>query len=144
MAVVIFIFQRQTELIRAAKAARDNAYAPYSRFRVGAAVRLRDGRIYIGANVENSSYPLSVCAERNAIAAAVVAGAQPGDVRAVAIVAHAADPAPPCGACRQVLSEFADPDVVVVTHNLADGFTAAFTVGELLPRAFGPDNFTGS
>jgi len=136
--------KEQEELINAAKAARENAYAPYSRFRVGAAIRLRDGRIYIGANVENSSYPLSVCAERNAVAAAAVAGAQPGDVLAVAIVAHASTPAPPCGACRQVLSEFADPDTEVVTHNLADGFTAAFTIGELLPQAFGPDNFTGS
>ena len=135
--------KEQSELISAAKAARDNAYAPYSRFRVGAAIRLRDGRVYIGANVENASYPLSVCAERNAVAAAVVAGAQPGDVRSVAIVAHASSPAPPCGACRQVLSEFADPDVVVVTHNLADGFTAVFTIGDLLPQAFGPDNFTG-
>ena len=136
--------KEQEELINAAKAARENAYAPYSRFRVGAAIRLRDGRIYIGANVESSSYPLSVCAERNAVAAAVVAGAQPGDVHAVAIVTHASTPAPPCGACRQVLSEFADPDVVVVTHNLADGSTAAFTIGELLPQAFGPDNMPGS
>ncbi len=93
---------------------------------------------------ENASYPLSVCAERNAVAAAAVAGAQPGDVRAVAIVAHASSPAPPCGACRQVLSEFADPDVVVVIHNLADGSTTAFTVGELLPQAFGPDNLASS
>lgn len=136
--------REQEELINSAKAARENAYAPYSRFRVGAALRLRDGRVYVGANVENSSYPLSVCAERNAVAAAVVAGAQPGDVRAIAIVAHAGLPTPPCGACRQVLSEFADPDVVVITHNLADGTTAGFPIGDLLPQAFGPDNMTGT
>jgi cytidine deaminase len=126
---------RQT-LVDAATAARENAYAPYSGFRVGAAVRLRDGRIFAAANVENCSFPLTVCAERNAVAAAVAAGAKPGDVTAIAVVAAAADSLSPCGACRQVLAEFAEGDVPIYVANLADGSSETATVAELLPRAF--------
>src|SRR5918992_4306178 len=88
------------ELYERALAAADAAYAPYSRFRVGAAVLLRDGRVVTGVNVENASYPLGMCAERCALARAVAEGARPGDVEALAVTAS------PCGGCRQWLLEF--------------------------------------
>src|SRR5438128_12627049 len=94
---------RLPALLRAASRARARAYAPYSRFRVGAAV-LAGGRIFAAGDVENSSSPLSVCAERNAVAMAVAAGF--GSIDAVAVVAGQGRPAPPCGGCRQVLAEF--------------------------------------
>ncbi|MCK5690103.1 cytidine deaminase [Myxococcota bacterium] len=130
-------------LIRAAMDAREKSYAPYSKFRVGAAVILADGTITTGINVENASYGLTVCAERHAIAAAVVQGAQPGDVVGVAIVADASEPVPPCGACRQVIAEFAKDDAVVVMHNLRDSKRSESLVGELLPLAFRENHFKG-
>jgi cytidine deaminase len=123
-------------LLAAALAARTRAYAPYSRFKVGAAIRLRDGRVVAGVNVENASFGLAVCAERNAVGAAVLAGAAPGDVVAVAVVADSDAPVSPCGACRQVLAELAAADVPVLLHNQRDGSTVQHTVGELLPHAF--------
>jgi cytidine deaminase len=123
-------------LVDAACAAREKAYAPYSRFKVGAAVRLRDGRIVAGVNVENASYGLSVCAERNALAAAVLVGAAVGDVAAVAVAADADEPVSPCGACRQVLAELAPGTTVVFLHNVRDGRTAQHTMADLLPHAF--------
>ncbi|HEY6478364.1 MAG TPA: cytidine deaminase, partial [Polyangia bacterium] len=90
-------------LVMAARAVRGRAHAPYSKFLVGAAVRDERGRIHVGCNVENASYGLTVCAERNAVAAAVAAGAR--RVRAVAVVSGSRPPASPCGACRQVLAE---------------------------------------
>src|SRR5207248_240950 len=117
-----------------ALAARQHAYAPYSKFRVGAAVKV-DGKIYEGVNVENASYPLSVCAERNAIAAAVAAGGRV--LEAVAVATEASPPSSPCGACRQVLREHAaDPtNVTVVAVNPA-GERRSWTLAELLPDAF--------
>src|SRR5438105_8862588 len=97
-------------LLRAAAEVRGNAYAPYSRFPVGAAV-LAGGRVFAACNVENSAYPLSVCAERNAVAMAVAAGER--RIEAVAIVGGAGKPAAPCGGCRQVLAEFASGDMPV-------------------------------
>jgi cytidine deaminase len=94
------------ELLERARAAAPGAYAPYSRFEVGAAVLLRDGRIVTGVNVENAAYPLGVCAERAALATAVAEGVRPGDVAAVAVTAS------PCGGCRQWLSEFGVDRVV--------------------------------
>ncbi len=120
------------DLLRAAARARENAHAPYSQFPVGAAV-LAEGRIYAGCNVENSAYPLSICAERNAVAAAVSAGAR--RIEAVAVVGGQARPAAPCGGCRQVLAEFCAPGAPVVYSN-ALGERIATTVGELLPSAF--------
>jgi cytidine deaminase len=119
-------------LVAAARDARANAYAPYSLFAVGAAV-LSGGRVFTGVNVENASYPLSVCAERNAAAAMLAAGERRID--AVAVVADAPEPVTPCGGCRQVLAEFADADVPVRCE-LVDGPGAGFTVGGLLPSAF--------
>lgn len=129
-------------LVDAARDARHRAYAPYSKFRVGAAVRLRDETIHVGVNVENCSFGLTVCAERHAIAAAVIAGAKRGDVVAVAIVAEGTGPTPPCGACRQVLAEFAAEDARVVAFNLSDGAVQIISLHDLLPKAFGPDAMT--
>lgn len=123
-------------LFEAAQTAQGRAHAPYSKFPVGAAILGDDGRIYAGCNVENASYGLGVCAERNAIGRAVVEGAK--KVIAVAIVANAARPTPPCGACRQVISEFAEPSVPVRYRSPA-GKEGRYTVGELLPDAFNRD-----
>jgi len=118
-------------LITTARLARVNAHAPYSRFLVGAAILTGDGRVFPGCNVENASSGLSVCAERNAVAAAVVAGARPV---AVAVVANA-DFTPPCGACRQVLAEF-DPDMPVLLGALEGDDVEIVPLSELLPRSF--------
>ncbi len=121
-------------LLAAAVEARENSFAPYSKFRVGAAVELADGRIVTGCNVENASYGLTICAERVAIFKAVSEGARPGDFRRVAVCADTSRLTPPCGACRQILWEFCG-DVPVTLVNLA-GVTREFTVGQLLPEAF--------
>jgi cytidine deaminase len=119
-------------LVRAARAARRRAYAPYSGFRVGAAVRAR-GRTFAAANVENASYGLSLCAERNAVAAAVAAGAR--GLEAVAVASSTRPPTPPCGACLQTLAEFAGPGLPVSIAG-AGGEVVDTTLGELLPRRF--------
>ncbi|MBI3735647.1 cytidine deaminase [Candidatus Sumerlaeota bacterium] len=114
-----------------AKEASANAYAPYSKFKVGAAVAA-GGRIYTGCNVENASFGLTMCAERNAVAAAIAAGET--TIEAIAIYTDTDDPTPPCGACRQVLAEFGG-DIAI--HLAArDGKTATYQLGELLPRSF--------
>jgi len=123
------------QLIEAARDARENAYCPYSGFAVGAAVLTEDGLIYGGCNVENASYGLSLCAERAAIATAVSAGMQPGEMVALALVADAAQPVTPCGACRQVIIEFAAEGCRVVSSNLA-GEIRVDSAENLLPEAF--------
>jgi cytidine deaminase len=120
------------ELRAMAFAALDHAYAPYSRFRVGAAVRSRDGRIYSGCNVENASYPASMCAERVAIATAVADGAR--DFIALVIATNAAEPAPPCGLCRQVLAELG-PQLEVVSCTSRSG-ESRWPIASLLPSPF--------
>ena len=125
---------RLPALLRAAARARKRAYAPYSGFHVGAAV-LANGRVYAAGNVENSAYPLSICAERNAVAMAIASGARRID--AAAIVGGARRPAAPCGGCRQVLAEFSSPDTPVV-YASPDGHSVTTTVGALLPSSFGP------
>jgi cytidine deaminase len=119
-------------LVAAARAARRNAYAPYSRFRVGAAV-LAGRAVFRGVNVENASYGLTVCAERVAVGAAVAAGVRQLD--AVAIASGTREPTPPCGACLQVLAEFGGPDLPVVLAG-AGGRIVETTLGELMPHAF--------
>ncbi len=120
-------------LVALACRVRENAHAPYSRFRVGAAVLAADGRVFTGCNVENASYGLSVCAERNAIAAAVAAAAR--DFRALAVVTGVSPPASPCGACRQVILEFGN--VPVILANPA-GERLVIPANQLLPAAFTP------
>jgi cytidine deaminase len=122
-----------SKLWSAAEKARRKAHAPYSNFHVGAAIECDDGSIVTGCNVENASYGLTVCAERNAIGAMVVSGRRPARV---AIVVDHSRPVPPCGVCRQVLAEFADADVPVRSRTL-EGDVLETTVGELLPFAFG-------
>lgn len=120
-------------LVDAATEAWRNAYAPYSGFRVGAAVRTVDGRVFAGANVENASYGLARCAEQSAIQAMASAGERRFD--ALVVVTDAAPPASPCGACRQVLSEFSD-EARVWLVSLAGAAVIATTVAALLPGAF--------
>jgi cytidine deaminase len=120
-------------LVGAARDARERFYAPYSGFAVGAAI-LAVGKTFVGVNVENASYPLSVCAERNAVGAMIAGGER--RIEAVAIVAGGDDgPASPCGGCRQVLAEFAGDDVPVISEHIS-GERVRWTVGELLPAAF--------
>ena len=121
-------------LIEAARAAQRHAYAPYSRYRVGAALEADDGAVFIGCNVENASYGLTICAERAAIAAAVAAGAR--RIRRAVVVTDSDPPAAPCGACRQVLNEFG-PDRMVEAVGPAG--SARWALSELLPSAFGPE-----
>jgi cytidine deaminase len=125
------------EMLRAAREIMPRAYVPYSGFHVGAALLNEDGRIRAGVNVENASYPLSVCAERNTVASMVGSGQK--KILAVAVATNAAHPTPPCGGCRQVLWEFGDADTPVVTEG-ADGVRARWRLGDLLPHAFGPDD----
>jgi cytidine deaminase len=124
------------ELIALAKQARDNAYAGYSGFAVGAALLGRSGRVFTGCNVENAAYPLTTCAERAAVAKAVSEGER--EFEAIAVVT--ATGATPCGACRQILREFAGREgkLRVIVADL-DGNSRAFTIEELLPHSFTSD-----
>lgn len=122
-------------LLAAARVARDLAYAPYSRFKVGAVVLTRDKRQFAGCNVENAAFGLCNCAERTALFTAMAAGCQPGDFIALAVVADSDSAVSPCGSCRQVLAELCDDTMPVMLGNLR-GDTHQTTVGELLPGAF--------
>jgi cytidine deaminase len=126
-------------LIDAARAVRENAHAPYSNFKVGAAVKTTAGNIYVGCNVENVAYPEGTCAEAGAIAAMVAAGET--DIVAVAVIADSPKPVTPCGGCRQKLSEFAANDAIV-TMTTTDGLQEVTTVGALLPGQFDADFMT--
>ena len=119
------------ELLEAALAARERAYAPYSKFLVGAAVRAESGKIYTGCNVENASYGLTVCAERNALFSAVGAGER--KFTALCVVGDTEEPISPCGACRQVMAEFKVPRIILA--NLK-GDVKEYTLEELLPLSF--------
>ena len=129
--------QEHQELVAAARGAAERAWAPYSAYRVGAAIRTASGDIVTGCNVENASYGLSMCAERNAVFAARASGlVDPEQAPITAVAVHAQERATPwpCGACRQVLREFAGADVPVLVDGV-DGVVQT-TVGELLPHAF--------
>lgn len=119
------------ELLAAALAARKNAYAPYSKFAVGAAVRTADGKIFTGCNVENASYGLSCCAERCAIFAAIGAGER--KFTSLCVAADTKEPVSPCGACRQVMTEFKIPEIILANTN---GDVKIYTPEELLPYGF--------
>ena len=120
-------------LLQAATAVRERAYAPYSRFKVGAALMSTSGTVHVGCNVENVAYPEGTCAEAGAIAAMIAAG----DTRIaeILVIADSPDPVPPCGGCRQKIAEFAAQDVVV-TLCTTDGKQKVTTVAELLPGVF--------
>ena len=123
----------------AAFAAMENAYAPYSQFRVGSAVRTTTGEIVTGCNVENAVYGEALCAERVAVAAAVAQGMR--EFEEIAIATEADDPAPPCGSCRQTMSEFA-PDLRVISY-AKNGRQAAWRLSDLLPEAFALNHLRG-
>ena len=123
------------ELIKSAEKARQLSYSPYSRFAVGAALLTKDGKVFLGANIENSSYPLCMCAERNAIYNAMMDGYKKEDFLALALTADTDEPCSPCGACRQVISELLPEDAPIYMANLK-GDLKAVTVKELLPFAF--------
>ena len=128
-------------LLQAAREVRESAYAPYSGFKVGAAVRTVDGQVFVGCNVENVAYPQGTCAEAGAIAAMVSTGAR--EIVEVAVVADSPEPVTPCGGCRQKLAEFAGRDVPVCMASLA-GQSVTKTLGELLPGAFSAAQMPGS
>jgi len=127
-------------LFRAAQAAQRAAYAPYSGFRVGAAVLSGDGLIFAGCNVENAAYPQGVCAEAGAISAMALAGQR--RLRAALVLGEGEALVTPCGGCRQKLREFCAPDAVILVAG-PQGLRARFTLAELLPASFGPDNLRG-
>jgi len=122
-----------TLLIDAARSVRLNAYAPYSNFKVGAAIKATSGAVYTGVNVENVAYPEGTCAEAGAIAAMIAAGDT--GIAEVAVIADSPIPVSPCGGCRQKLAEFGKGDVVV-TLATTDGLTLQTTLADLLPGAF--------
>jgi cytidine deaminase len=124
-------------LVQAARAAQAKAYAPYSHFRVGAALESDSGDVFVGCNVENASYGLTICAERAAVCAAVSAGAR--RFRRAVVVTDSDPPAAPCGACRQVLSEFGTE---LRVEAIGPKGSVAWTMAELLPAAFGPDQLS--
>ncbi|RVT82692.1 cytidine deaminase [Rhodobacteraceae bacterium CCMM004] len=128
-------------LLSAAAKVRENAHAPYSQFKVGAAIRTVSGRVFTGCNVENVAYPEGTCAEAGAIAAMVAAGER--EIAEAAVIADSPDPVPPCGGCRQKLAEFAGPDVPVTLATSA-GASTTTTVGALLPGAFTASHMEGS
>ena len=121
-------------LISAARTAQARAYAPYSHFRVGAALEASDGSVFTGCNVENASYGLTICAERAAVCAAVSAGAK--RFRRAVVVSDVDPPAAPCGACRQVLAEFG---LDLPIDGVGSKQTVSWRLSELLPAAFGPE-----
>ncbi|MCQ2801144.1 MAG: cytidine deaminase [Bacilli bacterium] len=127
------------ELIEKAKEARKLSYSPYSHFAVGAALLCKDGKVYLGANVENSSYPLCMCAERNALYNAKMNGVKKEDMVALALIADTDEPCSPCGACRQVISELFPKDAPIYMANLK-GAVQETNIVELLPFAFSADD----
>jgi cytidine deaminase len=127
------------ELFLAAKAAQANAYAPYSRFRVGAALRAPSGAIYSGCNVENAAYPQGACAEAGAIAAMAAAGER--RIAEILVVGDGEALCTPCGGCRQRIREFAEAATPIHVAG-PTGVRATFTLGELLPESFGPEHLS--
>ena len=127
------------QLVKQAIAARKLSYSPYSKFAVGAALLCKDGKVFVGANVENSSYPLCMCAERNALYNAMMNGYSKNDFVALAIVADTPEVCSPCGACRQVISELFPKDGVIVLANLKDAYKET-NIEQLLPLAFSGDD----
>ncbi len=130
---------RLAPLIQAARDAMQRAHAPYSNFPVGAALRGRDGKIYAGCNVENAAYPEGWCAETSAIAALVLAGGQA--IEELVVMGRGEALVTPCGGCRQRIREFAAADIPIHVCG-PEGLRRSFTLAQLLPQSFGPDNVT--
>ena len=128
-------------LVRAALAARAQAYAPYSRFAVGAALRCEGGAIHAGCNVENAAYPQGSCAEAGAISAMVLAGGR--RIAEIVVAGAGAEPCTPCGGCRQRLREFGGPDLLVRVMDENGAERLRRRLSELLPDSFGPENLSG-
>ena len=127
------------ELVAKAKEARELSYSPYSHFKVGAALLTKDGQVFLGANIENSSYPLCMCAERNALYNAMLHGVKKEDMVALALTADTDGPCSPCGACRQVISELFPKNAPIYMSNLK-GDIQETNADELLPFAFSEDD----
>ncbi|MBJ6126322.1 cytidine deaminase [Microvirga splendida] len=126
-------------LFEAARAIQAKAYAPYSRFKVGAAIATPDGRIFTGCNVENAAYPVGSCAEAGAVSAMIAAGGN--RIAQIVVMGEGDVLCTPCGGCRQRIREFAAPDTPVHVAG-PEGIRRSFTLDELLPFSFGPDNLT--
>ena len=126
-----------SDLFDKARTVRENAHAPYSKFKVGAALRTVSGKEFIGCNVENSAYPQGTCAEAGAIAAMIAAGEK--EILEICIVADSPSPVSPCGGCRQKLAEFSQPSTQVNLANL-QGILESHSLGELLPHSFSSDH----
>lgn len=124
-------------LFATAKAVQQKAYAPYSRFKVGAAILADDGSVYPGCNVENAAYPVGACAEAGAISAMVAGGGRA--IRAIVVIGDGTELVTPCGACRQRIREFAAPETPILIAG-PEGLRARFSLAELLPASFGPAN----
>jgi len=135
MEIPMSVHHATDPLIALAREARERAYAPYSNFLVGAALLTRDGRHFLGCNVENAAYGLCNCAERTALFAAVAAGCKPGDFVRLAVIGDTEAPISPCGACRQVMAELCDESMPVLLANL-HGDVQQTTVNTLLPGSF--------
>ena len=129
-----------SDLFEKARTVRENAHAPYSKFKVGAALRTVSGKEFIGCNVENSAYPQGTCAEAGAIAAMIAAGEK--EILEICIVADSPSPVSPCGGCRQKLAEFSQPSTRVNLANL-HGVLESHTLGDLLPHSFSSDHLPG-
>jgi cytidine deaminase, homotetrameric len=125
------------ELFSAARAIQERAYAPYSGFKVGAAIATPDGRVFSGCNVENAAYPVGSCAEAGAISAMIAAGES--RIVAIVVMGEGENLVTPCGGCRQRIREFAQPDTPIHVAG-PDGIRESFTLDALLPFSFGPDN----
>jgi cytidine deaminase len=131
---------RLAELFEAARQARQNAYAPYSKFLVGAAILTPEGEIFSGCNVENAAYPQGVCAEAGAISAMARAGRR--RIAEILVIGDGDGLCTPCGGCRQKIREFADAATPIHVAGVS-GVRASFTLGELLPHSFGPEHLSG-
>ncbi|SDQ55384.1 cytidine deaminase [Virgibacillus subterraneus] len=129
----------EKELIQEAITIRNKAYVPYSKFPVGAALLTKSGKVYTGCNIENAAYPVSCCAERVAIFKAIADGER--EFKEMAVVADTKRPVPPCGSCRQVMSEFFDSNLTVHLTNLHNDIKS-ITMDDLLPFSFQPEDLT--
>jgi cytidine deaminase len=128
------------DLVKAAIAARSKAHAPYSKFYVGAAMRDEQGRIFAGANIENAAYPQGWCAETSAIAALIMAGGK--HIREILVMGNGNTLCTPCGGCRQKIREFARGDVAIHCCTETGELIQSFTLDEMLPHSFGPENLS--